>query len=355
MRKLIAFGCLALIAAGAAFGEEAKAASACKVAVYVKNNTNVRGMDDEVDGIRDRLSVALAEVDGFSVLDASQVADSFRKYKVSTAEEKTGLLSGIFTGGSVPNVSKMLGCDYIVAASIVGAGSARRTVGDTPSTVFSLRLSLKVMDATGASVYGMPVKPYTFPVAGPADDPMNYYNILLDRWASEATVALATKAPKWRRPADPAHLVAFVVSTTVDSVKEALESQTKGVKGEQLQELRKVVGGATVELDGAVVGTAPCEIRTTPGLHQIRVRREWTKDYAATVSVSDGQRLEVALELNEAGIAKWGTVEALRANVAQGYADAAWHRGIKVNVDTKGWRDVGGGVRDKVQIDNVNK
>jgi len=355
MKRLMMFAMAVVTMAG--FAEEAKPAAQelKKVAIFVKNNTKVPGMDDEVDGIRDRLAVAMAEVDGFTVLDSSQIADTFRKYKVTTAEEKTGLVSGIFTGGSVPNVARMLGCDYIVAASIVGANSMPRNVGGTQAMVFNLRMALKVMDASGASVYGVPVKPYTFPATDAAGDPMSYYNILLDRWATEATTALATKAPTWRKPAAAPALVTFVVSTTIDSVKEKLESQTKGVNGEQLQELRKVVGGASIELDGALVGTAPCEIRATPGLHQIRVKRQWMKDYEATVSVSEGQRLEIALELNDEGVAKWGTIEAVRSAVAEGYAEAAWRRGIKMNVDTKNWRDVGWGERDKVQINNVNQ
>jgi len=353
MKKILLIAaCAALAVATTAFGEEPEPK---KVAVFVKNNTKVAGMDDEVDGIRDRLAAAMAEVDGFTVLDSSQIADTFRRYKVTVEEEKTGLVPGIFTGGSVPNVAKMLGCDYIVAASIVSASGTRRNVGGTPATVFNLRMALKVMDSSGASVYGIPVKPYTFPATDVVDDPMNYYNILLDRWATEATTALAMKAPAWRKPTAAAQTVAFTVSTTIDNVKEALESQTKGVKGEQLQELRKVVGGASVEIDGALVGTAPCTIQTTPGLHQIRVRREWMKDYTATVSVSEGQRLEVALELNDEGVAKWGTIEAVRSTVAQGYAEAAWRRGIKMNIDTQNWRDVGTGERDKVQINNVNQ
>jgi len=341
---------LGLFAVPSLFGEENPAAPEVrKVAIFVKNNTRVAGMDDEVDGIRDRLAVAMAEVDGFVVLDSSQIADTFRKYKVTAAEEKTGLVPGIFTGGSVPNVARMLGCDYIIAASIVGADALPRNVGGTPATVFNLRIALKVMDPTGASVYGIPVKPYTFPATDVGGDPMSYYNILLDRWATDATTALATKAPKWRKPAAAAAPVEFVVSTTIDSVKEKLESQTKGVKGEQLQELRKVVGGASVELDGVLVGTAPCTLRATPGFHQIRVRREWMKDYTATLNVVEGQRFEIALEMTAEGVAKWGTVEALRAAVAQGYADAAWRRGIKVNVDTANWRDVGGGPAVKVE------
>lgn len=313
------------------------------IAVFVQNRTRVHGMDDEVDGVRDRLSAALAEVDGFSVMDSAQVADTFRRYKVTVGEEKSGLVPGIFTGGSVPRVAQMLGCDYIAAATIVSASSMKRNMGGRISTVFTLRMTLKIMDATGASVDGMPTWVRQFPVLDVADDPMNYYQMLFDKWALDVTSAVAQKSSKWRKPRTAeASTVAFYVSTTIDESIADLESQTKGANGEMLQELRKVVGGATVELDGAVIGSAPGEFRVTPGLHQLRVTREWMKPYAATVNIVDGTSLKVALEMSDEGLAKWGSSEALRADLARRYAEAVRERGVKVNIDTSGWRDVGG-------------
>ncbi len=318
-----------------------------KVAVFVQNRTRVVGMDDEVDGVRDRLAAALAEVDGFVVVDSAQVADSFRRYKVSVAEEKTGLVPGIFTGGSVPRVAQMLGCDYIVAATIVNASSMNRNMGGRLNTVFTLRMSLKIMDASGASVDGMPTWVRQMPVLDAADAPMNYYQMLFDQWANDVTAAVAQKALRWRAPAAaPSALVEFFVSTTIDQTVAALESQTKGAKGEQLQELRRVVGGASVEIDGAVVGSSPGPFRVSPGLHQIKIFREWMKPYFATVNVQPGMTLNVALEMSDEGIRKWGSLEALRADVARRYAEAARERGVKVNIDTTNWRDVGtSGVR----------
>ena len=76
------------------------------IAVFVQNRSRLPGLDDEIDGIRDRLASALAEVDGFSVMDSAQVVDTFRRYKVTVGEEKAGLVSGIFSGGSVPTIAK---------------------------------------------------------------------------------------------------------------------------------------------------------------------------------------------------------------------------------------------------------
>ena len=290
-----------------------------KVAVFVQNRTRERAFDDEIDGIRDRLTASLAAVDGMEVLDSAQIADTFRKYKVSTDEEKKGLVSGIFSGGSVPNVARMIGCDYIVAASVVGASSMRRKMNGQDNTVFTLRTTVKVMDATGRTVGSVPNWSSSFPVLNEeGNDPMNYYNILIDRWVEDATNQLAADALKWRAPAAAATaLAAFKVTTSIDKVVTELESQTKGTNGELLAELRKVVGGATVELDGAVIGSCPGEFRAAPGLHQIRITRQWMQDYTATVNVVEGLQLDVAMEMSEAGLAKWGSAEAIRADVAQ--------------------------------------
>ena len=312
------------------------------IAVFVQNRTKVAGMDDEIDGIRDRLAVALAEVDGFSVVDSAQVADTFRRYKVTVAEEKTGLVPGIFSGGSVPRVAQMLGCDYVAAATVVNASSMNRNMGGRLSTVFTLRMTLKIMDSTGASVDGMPAWVKQMPILDAADDPMNYYQMLFDTWATDVTAAIAQKAPRWRTPKSATdNLVQFTVSTTIDESIAELESRTKGASGELLQELRRVVGGVSVELDGAVVGSSPGPFKATPGLHQIKIFREWMKPYFATVNITEGMNLNVALELTEEGIAKWGSLEALRADLAKRYADAVRERGTKINIDTSGWRDVG--------------
>ena len=326
-----------------------------KVAVFVQNRTRERAMDDEIDGIRDRLAASLAAVDGMEVLDSAQIADTFRKYKVTTDEEKRGLVSGIFTGGSIPNVARMIGCDYIVAASIVGASSMKRKMNGQNNTVFTLRTTIKVMDATGRTVGSVPNWSSTFPVLNEeGNDPMNYYNILIDRWVEDATDQLAANALKWRKPAAAATaFVAFKVTTSIDKVVTELESQTKGTKGELLAELRKVVGGATVELDGAVIGSCPGEFRAAPGLHQIKITRQWMQDYTATVNIVDGMQLDIAMEMSEAGLAKWGSAEAIRADVAQRYGNAARERGVKINIDTANWRDgvLGGGGRgQKIKI-----
>ncbi len=293
-----------------------------KIAVFVQNKSGVPALDAQTDGIRERIVAAFAEVEGFQVVDATLAADAFK---------------------SSPNIAKAVGCDYAAVATILRAGSTRRNLNGRLNTVFSLRMAFKVTDANGVSVDGMPTWTQKFPVLDAEEDATEYYDTLLDQWEADMTAAVATKAPKWRAPtAADAALVAFHVQTSVDRTITELESQTKGTNGEQLQELRKVVGGATVELDGVVIGSAPGEFRATPGLHRLRVVRTWMVPYEATVNIQPGMNVDVALEMSDEGVRKWGTVEALRADLARRYAKAAAERNVKVNIDTSGWRDVGG-------------
>lgn len=182
---------------------------------------------------------------------------------------------------------------------------------------------------------------------------MNYYNILLDRWVEDATNQIAENALKWRKPAAAATaLVSLEVRTSIDESIPELESKTMGANKEQLVQLRKVVGCASVEIDGAVIGTAPNMFKVSPGLHQIRVTRQWMQPYAATINVYDGMVLNVAMEMTSEGLAKWGTEEKLRADLARQYGEAAALRGVKVNINTSNWRDgvLGGGHGQKIKI-----
>jgi hypothetical protein len=61
----------------------------------------------------------------------------------------------------------------------------------------------------------------------------------------------------------------------------------------------------TVELDGVALGSAPGLFQARPGLHKLRLSREGFKDWERTINVVDGQQLRVALQMSDAGYARW--------------------------------------------------
>lgn len=310
------------------------------MAIFVKNHTKTAGMDDQVDGIRDRLAAEVSGMD-FVVMDSAEIGAAFNRYKITTAEERAGLIAGLFTGGSVTRVAQMLGADYILTASIIGASQMNRTAGDRAVTIYTLRMATKVLDATtGGSVYG---KNWTNkqPVPqGNGDDAMGHYDDLIDMWVQDTGAELAAARPRWRAPiANTAAMVPFTVTTTIDATIAPLAATVDASKAVQ-EELRVVAGGITVEVDGAAVGSSGGTFYALPGLHQLRVSRQWMTPWVGTVNIMSGAVFNVALELSDEGFRHYRNKEALRAELALAYAEAAFRRGCRINFDSAAWKNV---------------
>ena len=310
------------------------------MAIFVKNHTKTAGMDDQVDGIRDRLAAEVSGMD-FIVMDSAEIGAAFNRYKITTAEERAGLIAGLFTGGSVTRVAQMLGADYILTASIIGASQMNRIAGDRAVTIYTLRMATKVLDATtGGSVYGKNWSNKQPVPQGNGDDPMGHYDDLIDMWVQEISEEMAAARPRWRAPiANTAALVPFTVTTTIDATIAPLAATVDASKPVQ-EELRIVAGGITVEVDGAAVGSSGGTFYARPGLHQLRVSRQWMTPWVGTVNISSGAVFNVALELSDEGFRHYRNKEALRAEVALAYAEAAFRRGCRINFDSSAWQNV---------------
>ena len=310
------------------------------MAIFVKNHTKTAGMDDQVDGIRDRLAAEVSGMD-FVVMDSAEIGAAFNRYKITTAEERAGLIAGLFTGGSVTRVAQMLGADYILTASIIGASQMNRVAGDRAVTIYTLRMATKVLDATtGGSVYGKNWSNKRPVPQGNGDDAMGHYDDLIDMWVQDMGAELAAARPRWRAPvADSGALASFTVRTTLDDIFTPLATTVDASKPVQ-DELRVVAGGITVEVDGAAVGSSGGTFRARPGLHQLRVSRQWMTPWVGTVNISDGAVFNVALELSAEGFEHYKNKESLRAEVALAYAEAAFRRGCRINFDSSAWKNV---------------
>ena len=310
------------------------------MAIFVKNHTKTAGMDDQVDGIRDRLAAEVSGMD-FIVMDSAEIGAAFNRYKITTAEERAGLIAGLFTGGSVTRVAQMLGADYILTASIIGASEMRRYAGDRGVTIYTLRMATKVLDATtGGSVYGKNWSNKRPVPMGNGDDAMNLYDDLIDMWVQDTGADLAAARPRWRAPtAYAGPMVPFTVTTTIDDMFRPLETTVDASKPVK-EELRVVAGGVTVEVDGAAVGSSGGTFQARPGLHQLRVSRQWMKPWTGTVNIQSGAVFNVALELSDEGFRHYKNKEELRAELALAYAEAAFRRGCRINFDSANWQTV---------------
>jgi hypothetical protein len=62
---------------------------------------------------------------------------------------------------------------------------------------------------------------------------------------------------------------------------------------------------ADVILDGIAVGSVPGNIKIASGLHQIAIQAEGFKPWRRFVNVSEGQKLDILLEMTPEGYDKW--------------------------------------------------
>ena len=326
------------------------------MAIFVKNNTKTASkddhsnayrdasstapiMDDQVDGIRDRLAAEVSGMD-FVIMDSAEIGAAFNRYKITTAEERAGLVAGLFTGGSATRVAQMLGADYILTASIVGASQMRRSVNGRDVTIYTLRMATKVLDATtGGSVYGKNWAEKRPVPMGNSDDAMAIYDDLIDLWVQDTGRDLAESRPRWRAPTAGGAMVPFSVTTTIDAMIAPLAATVDATKPVK-EELRVVAGGVTVEVDGATVGSSGGTFQARPGLHQLRVTRQWMTPWTGTVNIQSGAVFNVALEMSDEGFRHYKNKEALRAELALAYAEAAFRRGCRINFDTENWQAV---------------
>jgi hypothetical protein len=63
------------------------------------------------------------------------------------------------------------------------------------------------------------------------------------------------------------------------------------------------------------LGSAPGEFKAYPGLHKISLSREGFDTWSRTINVYDGQTLRVALQMSEAGYARWADTTAFLATL----------------------------------------
>ena len=308
------------------------------MAIFVKNQTKTSEMDDYIGGIRDRLAAELSGLD-FIIMDNAEINAAFNRFKVDTAAERAGLIAGLFTGGSVTRVARMLGADYILTASVIGASQMRRAAGDSPVTIYTLRMSTRVLDATtGGSVYGRNWSQRSNPQQENGTNAMRHYENLLDTWVQETATDLAATRPRWREPATRAGtLVPFTVTTTLDDIFKSLETTVDASK-QGKDELRVVAGGIAVSVDGAILDSSGGSFQARPGLHQLRVSRQWMVPWTGTVNVQSGAVFNVALELSDEGFRHYGNEEGLRAELALAYAEAASRRGCRIDFNHASWR-----------------
>ncbi|MEA1926843.1 MAG: PEGA domain-containing protein, partial [Candidatus Auribacterota bacterium] len=317
--------CVTLPFAVVAENEEAGAdQSMLRAAIFVMNRAG-DAYQNKIDVLNDLITAHLTEK-GFSIIDKQVVVEKFREARDEDVEVKKTIEA--LTNGTIDfsveesmkdasalRLAQMIGADYLVMATINSIGhTTKKFKGgetiygvDNEVTDYTLRVALKILEAgQGGSVYGDVVKvteriPQTENLEIESSDIIN--NLL-----EEAAVEVADN-----------------IGGRVEEIRMAKVKHSGGVP---FTIVTNGIDAVTVELDGAAIGSAssePVNFVAPPGIHMMRITKQWFIPWEKPVNIYADQQLNVTLELSDVGIERFKNLEGFKTEmaIAKEQSDAA--------------------------------
>jgi hypothetical protein len=173
-----------------------------------------------------------------------------------------------------------------------------------------VRVTYKILDGTtGGSLAADTVRvSKTFQSGeGSSEEHSGLLNGLLDDAAEKVAMSLKHQIDRGRITSSAAQGMVSVTLTTelADVFVPDVRIGPENTVSISDSKFKVSALSATVEVDGIAVGTAPGTFVVKKGLHKLRVVREGYKPWERTVNFANGQRLNVGLEMTDAGYARW--------------------------------------------------
>jgi hypothetical protein len=281
-----------------------------KIVIIVENRASA-DLNDKVAVLEDLVASRVAGR-GLSVISRDVVTRALKNY--STGKDPNGAMGAVDRSledqTSALRLAQNLGADYILVPSLISLGSEQRNYAgngiSTLNTMHRLLVSYKLVEANeGGAVRGgaLAAEKNIRQTAALQTDDGDVINTLLN-----AIVESAKTLPAQVAKAAP---VNFSVSCTMtDPRQQPILVSALGLTADNHlvvtnQPVALQAMDVTVELDGVALGSAPGTFSGRPGLHKIRLSREGFDAWERTINISAGQNLRVALQMSEAGYARW--------------------------------------------------
>jgi hypothetical protein len=299
-----------------------------KIAIIVQNRGSA-ALNDKVPVLEDLVSSRVAGK-GFSVISRDDVTRSLKNY--STGKDPNGELGALDRSlednSSALRLAQNLGADYILVPSIVSLGTEKKNYSgngiNTLNITHKLRVAYKIVEAgQGGAVRGgaFTSEKNIRQTADLQTDSSDIINELLDDAADQLADALVQNAKSLPAEVAKAAMVNFNVACTMtDPRQQPILISALGITADNHvvltnQPMAVQAMDVTVELDGVALGSAPGSFQGRPGLHKIRLSREGFDTWERTINIYEGQNLRVALQMSNAGYARWADTTAFLATL----------------------------------------
>ncbi len=312
----------------AAITETIKPKGLRKIAIIVQNRSSA-GLNDKVAVLEDLVASRVAG-NGFSVISRDDVTRSLKDY--STGKDPNGELTALDRSlednSSALRLAQNLGADYILVPSIISLGTEKKNYNgngiSTLNITHRLRVSYKIVEGNqGGAVRGSAFtsEKTIRQTADLQTESSDIVNDLLDDAAEQLAAAIVESGKSLPTEVAKAAMVNFNVACTMtDPRQQPILISAIGITADNKvvvtnQPIAVQALDVTVELDGVALGSAPGTLQGRPGLHKIRLSREGFDTWERTINIYDGQKLRVALQMSEAGYARWADTTAFLATL----------------------------------------
>jgi hypothetical protein len=166
-----------------------------------------------------------------------------------------------------------------------------------------------------------------------------------DKLIQDLAAGLAAQVSTWHPPAAAEGIASTCeIHAKVEGLSMPSFVMTNGVPSFSNQSVPVFASGASVEIDGILVGQTPCAIQAGRGMHELKITREGLKPYTATINLTGQNRYDVVLVPSDETLAKFNQqlayirkldmsqkVNDAEIKVLEGYAKMLRQSGFRVD------------------------
>jgi hypothetical protein len=297
--------------------------AAITVAIFTANRAGPIG-DEQLGALEDYITGKVTELN-VRVISGETALNAVGG--MAPGAQANALDAQMADSTSAVRLAQALGATHLLQVTISGFDSNKQTIDaygvKTINDERTARVTYKILDGnTGASLAADTVrasKTVQQSSGGLSDGRSDVLNDLLAEAAGKVATSLKRQIDRGRITTSAA-----AGEVTVNFTTEIADLYIPDVRLDKDNTVRmsedklKVSPVATIEVDGLAVGTAPGKLTVKAGLHKLRVVREGYKPWERTVNFTNGQTLNVGLEMSEAGYARWQESTAFINNLKNG-------------------------------------
>lgn len=294
------------------------------VAIFVANRAGKIG-DSELGALEDYITARVTDLN-MHVISGETALNAVAS--MAPGAKENALDAQLAQSTSAVRLAQTLGATHLLQVSLSGFDSNKKTIDaygvKTTNDERTVRVTYKILDGTtGGSLAADTVrvtKVYQQSDQGLSDEHSNVVNSLLDEAAQKVAGSLKRQIDRGRITASAAQGMVEITLTTelTDVFVPDVRIGAENTLNISESKFKVSALAATVEIDGIAVGTAPGQLEVKAGLHKLRVVREGFKPWERTVNFTNGQKLNVGLEMSDAGYARWKDATAFMNDLKNG-------------------------------------